>query len=160
MDLSGTYPVLERADSVYAFKEYSERMAELLKPRWAQFNGAQANSPAGMGAAMGLLTDSNVSLNNDFATGNNGNNITITKTGLYVGHVEISPSASPGNLHLWAIYDGQNILSEQQITYGSNVHTATFEFRAVAAGKTIGFGITSSNTVNFTAVVKLNRQPA
>lgn len=126
------------------------------KIRHAQFGGASATSNAGAGAALGALSAQSAStFNNTFCTASS-NNVTFTEAGVYLITLSIIPTASPGNLHLWALLNTENVLSEQQITYGSNTHTASFT-AYVSANQSIGFGITSSNTVTFTSVVKITK---
>ncbi|WP_457950427.1 hypothetical protein ACTAQI_07545 [Pseudarthrobacter sp. alpha12b] len=123
----------------------------------AEFTGPTQLSNANVGITFGTLSaDATKTVNNTFAVGGTGGQITMSEAGVYIITSMATPDSDPGNVHMWATSAGVLVASEAHISYGSNLHTICFTLR-LTQGATLALGVTTAVTRYIDTRVKITK---
>ena len=123
----------------------------------AEYTSGSVSQTANVGAAFGTLSaDGSRTFNNSFVSPSGGS-LTINQTGAYdIWFSAIGASSMGTSVQLWSIGGSETKHSSNYNSYGGNTVTGQFS-DYILSGTTLSFGVTGSNTFNFTGRIKVTK---
>lgn len=125
--------------------------------RHAEYTAPNQTQTAATGKTFGTtVADSGQTFANTFSSAAAGG-VSITENGVYAFWFSAIGGSNMGSsVQLWAITGGETVFSATGNSYGGNTITGAFT-DYIQATTTISFGVTGSNTFDFTGRIKVTK---